>query len=236
MLQRLKLWCSFMLVAAMAASCLRGPRFTTELTATRGLRAGDPVKYEGEQIGEVTDVKSLATGNYQVTFAVKPDRVGAVKTDSIAALRDDGGIHIDIVTREASGSPAPPNAQLQGAANAAEEALREGHNQLKGLAGGLEQMLNQLNSSIESINKSPVWDQFHKDLDDLQKQVQQAGEQGTEILNREIPKLQNELNRLKEQLLAQGKSDEARRLQKQLDDLVNNLSHGPTPTPTRGVD
>jgi len=227
-----------LILLAMLSGCNPGPSFTTDLSLTRGLRKGDPVTHNGDKIGTVEEVRSLPDGKYEVRFTVQSDHARDVRRDSIAALRGEGGPpHLEILTPNPDSPPAPPDAKIAGAATPAEEALLQGSGQLKGLAGNLATMLQTFTNNLEGVTKSPAWEQFHQDLDNLQRQVAQAGEQGAAVLNRELPRLETKLSNLQQQLIKEGKSAEAQRLRRELDNLARGLvMPTPKPTPNPGVD
>ena len=227
-LTRLALACT---VAMLLTGCHPGVPFTTDLSATRGLRKGDPVTHDGDKIGAVDDIRSMPDGKSQVAFSVNQSRKESVRRDSIAELKTDNGPpHLEIVTPDANSPVAEPNAHIGGASTDAEAALMMGRGQLKGLAGGLADVLHSINENLEGIANSPAWDQFHKDLNDVQRQVDAAGEQGHEILSKQLPRLENEFKGLEDQLIKEGKTLQVERLRKEFDQLARGLAATPTPT------
>ena len=230
--------CLIVALLVGAAGCNPGPTYKTELTVTRGLRTGDPVTHDDDKIGEVRDIQSLPNGKYAVSFTVNKDRANTVRRDSIAAIKESGGpARLEIVTPNPDSPPAPPGSEIAGAATDAEAALLAGHNQLKGLAGSIGEAINSINSNIEALARSPAWDQLRQDIDNVSKQIADAGDRGSDILNRELPRLQSEFRSLEDKLIKEGKSDDAKRLRQQFDKLSRSLSSPSAhPTPKPDVD
>jgi len=215
------------------AGCLPHNNYTTTLSVTRGLKAGDPVIHDGRRIGTVNAVKSLPDGNSQVSFAIEYGLSDEVREDSIAIVSEDSGTPaLKLVTPAGAASrPAPPGSSIPGAGTEAEAALLTARGALKSLATGATEALQDLNANLEGLNKSPAWDEFHRDFQEVERQMAAAGTQAREILDKQLPRLRRELYKLETRLRVEGKSAEAQRLRQDLDRLARSLAASPTPSP-----
>ena len=227
-----------------ALGCHPGVGYSTTLSATSGLQAGDPVTRSGQKIGTVESIKPASDGKSEVDFSIQGDHSDEVRKDTFAVLRTDGGNRLELRTPDANSPPAPPNSRLAGAATPAEEALLTGGSQLGSFAvsigaavQGFNQDIQALNQSVAAFGNSPAWSKFHDDLENLERQINQAGENAHGVVDRELPRLRGELANLTQQLEREGKTAEAQRLRDQLDRLSKSLAGGsPAATPTAKID
>lgn len=219
--------------AILFAGCQPQSNYTTTLSVTRGLKAGDPVIHDGRRIGTVNAVKSMPDGKSQVSFAIEYGRSDEVREDSIAIVSEDSGTPaLKLVSPAGVASrPAPPGSNIAGAGTEAEATLLVAREALKSLAAGATEALQDLNANLEGLSRSPAWDQLRHDLDDVQRQMARAGAQADEILNKQLPRLRRELYDLETRLRVEGKSAEAQRLRQDLDRLARSLAASPTPSP-----
>lgn len=220
----------------LLAGCQPQRTYSTTLSVTGGLKAGDPVLHEGARIGAVTAIRSIPDGKSEVSFAIDAAHANEVREDSIVVLSADAGPPaLQLITPSATtGRPAPPGAIIPGAATEAEAALLKGSEAFKGFTANVTAALQGLSTNLEALSKSPAWEQFHQDLEEVQRQVAKAGAHARDVIDKQLPRLQRELSDLEEQLRREGKSAEAERLRKDLDRLAGNLAASPTPSP--GVD
>jgi ABC-type transporter Mla subunit MlaD len=219
--------------AILFAGCQPQDNYTTTLSVTRGLKAGDPVIHDGRRIGTVNAVRSMPDGKSQVGFAVEPGHTDEVREDSIAIVSEDSGAPaLKLVSPTAVASrPVPPGSSIPGAGTEAEATLLAAREALKSLAAGATDALQDLNANLEGLNKSPAWDEFHRDFQEVQRQMAMAGTQAREILDKQLPRLRRELYNLETRLRVEGNSAEAERLRRDLERLARNLAASPTPSP-----
>ncbi len=219
--------------AVLFAGCQPQVNYTTTLSVTRGLKAGDSVIHDGRRIGTVNEVKSMPDGKSQVSFAIEYGHTEEVREDSIAIVSEDSGTPaLKLISPAGVASrPAPPGSSIPGAGTEAEAALLTAREALKSLAAGATKALRDLNANLEGLNKSPAWDEFHRDFQEVQRQMAAAGSQAREILDKQLPRLRRELYDLETRLRVEGNSAEAERLRRDLDRLARTLAATPTPSP-----
>ena len=216
----------------LLAGCQPQRTYSTTLSVTGGLKAGDPVLHDGARIGAVTAIRSMPDGKSEVSFAIDAAHADEVREDSIAILSAGAGPPaLQLITPATTSRPAPPGSIIPGAATEAEAALLKGSEAFKGFTANVTAALQGLSTNLEALSKSPAWEQFHQDLEEVQRQVAAAGGHAREVIDKQLPRLQRELSDLEEQLRREGKSAEAERLRREFDRLAGKLVASPTPSP-----
>ncbi len=224
---------TFVVCVVLIVGCQSQGDYTTTLSVTGGLKAGDPVIEDGRRIGTVDAVKSMPDGKSQVSFAIEAGHADEVLEDSIATVSIEGGQPaLKLISPAGSTSrPAPPGSSIAGASTGAELALITAQGALKNLAADTTETLKNLNADLEGLNQSPAWEQFSHDLDDVRRQMAAAGARAAEILEKQLPRLRRELYNLETRLRVEGKSAEAQRLRLDLSRLIRSVAPSPAPSP-----
>jgi len=218
--------------AIMLAGCQPQDNYTTTLSVTGDLKAGDPVIHGGRRIGTVNAVRSMPDGKSKVSFTVDAGHTDEVRENSIVVLSADSGATVlKLVSPETTTSrPLPPGSSIPGAGTEAEASLLMARETLKSAAAGVTEALEALNANLEGLSKSPAWEEFHNDLDQVQRQMATAAAHAREILEKQLPRLREELYQLETRLRVEGKAVDAERLRLDFDRMARSLA-SPTPSP-----
>jgi len=214
------------------AGCQTGEDYITHLTATRGLKAGDPVIHQGRRIGTVNEIRSLPEGDSEIAFAVEDRYAHEVMEDSAAVVTIENGapaLKLFATTKMAS-RPAPPGSKIPGVATEGEADLLIARGTLKNVAAGTVDAMQDLNTTLEGLEKSPAWDEFHRDFQEFQQELAKTGAQTQQIINQRMPQLRRNLYKLETRLRVEGHSAEAERLHIDLDRLTAPAA-SPAPSP-----
>ncbi|HTY55493.1 MAG TPA: MlaD family protein, partial [Candidatus Binataceae bacterium] len=180
-----------LILCAILAACESHSDYTTRLSATRGLKPGDPVIREGRRIGTVNSVESMPDGQNEIAFAIEDKYVHEVRQDSAAVVTQQNGAPVLklIATTNAQSPPAPPGTRVPGVATEGEASMLAAEGALKGFATNANEALNDLNATLEGVSKSPAWDELHRELQEIQQQIAKAGSQTRVIIDQHLPQL-----------------------------------------------
>jgi ABC-type transporter Mla subunit MlaD len=216
------------------AGCDTREDYTTHLTATRGLKAGDPVIHQGRRIGTVNEIRSLPEGDSEVAFAVDNRYALEVQQDTAAVVTVENGapaLKLFATTKMAS-RPAPPGSKIPGVPTEGEADLLVARGTLTTVAAGASDALQDLNTTLAGLEKSPALNEFNRDFQEFQQELARAGSQTQQIINQRLPQLRRDLFKIETRLRVEGRSADAERLHIDLDHLVASAA-SPAPSPRR---
>ena len=218
-----------LLNAAVLAGCSNGLEVNVNFSESQELQSGDPVKFNGDEIGEVSSVDKLNQG-VKVALDLDPEKTENLSTSSAAMVINQSERYIELYANTA-GQPLESGSQIQGLNNPVDLATWTAGNALGSLQGlatsaasAFNQFLNesnwdevaqQLNNSLSELNKQSAGalNQLGGELEEFIKQMQ---EQSSESL-KQADELSQQLNEQLQKFQAQGQEDIAKALQNMLD-------------------
>ena len=177
--------------------------FYVRFSDPRGLQPGDRVLLAGREAGRVVELKPVEDGSWWVAVEVSAafrDQVTTGSTFTIVADPDGAGRPCLSITPNPAGEPIRDNTVVEGS-----EPLPQILSPLfKGLSeglGSLERQFRQLSQELERLPRSPEYRQMQRQLESLLRQLQEAeGKMQREV----IPKLEQDLERLRRDLEKAG--------------------------------
>ena len=218
------------LVSIIALSgCSKGLDVNVSFTEPQELKSGDPVKFNGIKIGEVSAVDVLDQG-VSVALELDPEKTENLTTSSAALVITQPERYLEIYAN-AAGEPIESGSQLMGLNNTVDLATWTAGNALGSLQGlatsaasAFNQFLNesnwddaaeQLNNSLSDLNEQSAGalNQLGVELEEFIKQMQ---EQSSESL-KQADDLSRQLNDQLQKFQEQGSEDIARALQNMLE-------------------
>lgn len=220
---------TIILFAVALTGCSRGMEINVKFTESQQLESGDPVIFNGVEIGEVTDIEMRDPGT-DVELELDPAKTEKLTSASAAMVISQPMRAIELYANTA-GKPLESGASLQGLNNPVDLATWTAGNALGSLQGlatsaasAFNQFLNennwddtaeQLNNSLSELNEqsAQTLNQLGAELEDFIKQMQ---EQSSESLKR-ADELSEQLNEELQKFQQQGREDVARALQNMLD-------------------
>jgi len=218
--------------AILLAGCEPQDDYTTRLTSTHGLRAGDPVIHSGRRIGTVNSVRSTPDGDFEAAFAIQPGYNHEVREDSVVVVsHENGAVVLKLLSTTATASrPVPPGSRIPAIASEAQATIVTSLQTSKPPAANAPEALRDLNATLDKLDQSPAWKEFHIDLQQMQREMSATGAHEREVLARRLPHLRIDLYHLETRLRVEGASAEAERLRIDLDALARSLGASPTPS------
>ena len=121
------------LCAVMLAGCSKGLEVNVNFSQAQDLKSGDPVKFNGVEIGEVNAVDKLDQG-VEVALDLDPEKSENLTTSSAAMVINQPERYLELYAN-AAGQPLESGAQLQGLNNPVDLATWTAGNALGIIAG-----------------------------------------------------------------------------------------------------
>ena len=235
------------LSAAMLAGCSKGLEVDVDFTEVQDLKSGDPVKFNGVEIGEVSAVDTLDQG-VKVALELDPEKSESLTTSSAAMVINQSERYLELYAN-AVGEPLQSGAQLQGLNNPVDLATWTAGNALGSLQGLATSAASAFNQFLNESNWDDVAEQLNDSLSDLNKQsagalnqlggeleefIKQMQAQSSESL-KQADELSQQLNEQLKQFQSQGQEDIAKALQNMLDAFNSALDpNALSPDPDKG--
>jgi len=191
-----------------------GKAVSVRFDQVHGLKTGDRVTSEGMVIGKVTDVDYQDSGRFLVALRIEDkfgDRVTEYSRFSIISDPDNGSrMAVDLVLERTGGAVLPGGAVVEGVTRS--QALL---GKLLGTVNeSFSQMSRHLDEAIKELKALPESDQVKelgRELDRLGDEAARAGEKTRKHIQEDIlPKLKQEVDRLKKELEKKGRQEETR--------------------------
>lgn len=216
-------------ILIVAASMLLGgcaaaapSRFTTQLDTTGGVGPGDPVTHVGATIGRVTGVAPLSAGDSEIAFEVDHSHASEIREDTIMVLaRRNGAPALDAFNSEAMSPAAPAGFPLDGASNQTELQLFLA---ARG-PGSYGQMIADLvkQSNAPSAPPSPEEAQMQSLFNQISQRTLAVAAAGSPATHMQLDQARRDAEGVIRQLRRNGKSEEADRLQQQVDTTLSGV-------------
>jgi len=189
---------AFLLTARLAAAA-SGIPLVIEVDNSKGLRPGDPVRFEGREIGEVRAVGFGDRDTVEVHIEIDHDARDRVRKSGMFLVNEPIGgepAHVEYFAIDAKSPPVEANQRFQGARSLAEVWLRRGRISADELSRAMSQGVEQMRRNLDELRRSPEWSKFKDQVARLSAQLTVTGSELTRLLNEQLPKLQKELDDL----------------------------------------
>lgn len=212
-----------MIIVAVAATACRANEIQLKVTFTQrtGLMPEDRVILKGESAGRVSDVNESVQGTTVVDLGIDHGRADSLTDASKFYIIDDperpGHKAIEIHVGQPAGNPLADGAIVVGAtpADHLEHALQ------KKLATGIDYLNKHLEALRDDLNKIPeskAYRRLERDLKTLSDELTRSEKAVRERIKREwLPRLERELEDLKQRLRRFGREDDARPLEEEVE-------------------
>jgi ABC-type transporter Mla subunit MlaD len=215
-------------VATALGACSSGVHFTTELDAPGTLAPGNPVTYQGGQIGKVTSISPASLGGSEVGFDVEQAAANEVHQDSLVVLQSGGDSSwLDLRNPNVYSPVAPPGSRIQGADSEAQARMMLASRGLGALLGGLAQFLASSGAAGAASSGSSALDALTRELAAIQRNMAANASANQAAARAQLDRLVAQGQALERELIRQGRTAEAQRLRRQIEGLVRSLSPAP---------
>lgn len=188
-----------------------------------GLKQGDRVIFEQNQIGTVTGVVYTATGRYEVDAAIKAEFADAATEYSEFFIVSDPQAGdrkaIEIIQTKKGGTPLKDGAVIEGSTRTS-AVFNLFRNKLNKGLEDITQQFNQFMKDLSGISESEAIRKLEDELNRLGDEINKSGKSVQEKIQKEIlPEIQKEIDKLREQLQKFGREEEVRPLEEQMDKM-----------------
>lgn len=189
----------------------------------QGLKKGDRVIFEQNDIGIVTDVSYSVDAYYMVDVSIKKDFANAATEHSVFFITTDpqnkNKKAVEMIQLRKGGSPLQEGVIVFGSTKSS--AI---FNQMWGdLEKKIEVFKNDFDQFLENLREIPESEKFktlEKELDRLAEDMKRSSEAVQEKIRKDLlPKLRDELEKLREKLQESGREDELKPLETKVEKI-----------------
>ena len=186
-----------------------------------GLEKNDPVLFESNVAGHVRSVQYHSDGTYTAQVAIDEGFVAAATEYAQFQVVDDpenqGRKGIQIRLTQQGGAPLADGATVTGIP-AEEDLAAKIRRELDAGLGILKEKIEQFGRDIQSFPESQQYQDLKKALDDLATELGHKEKETRERFKKEwLPKLQQELDALRQRLREDGQEDQMAPLDREMD-------------------
>jgi ABC-type transporter Mla subunit MlaD len=200
------------LLAGAAVAAAKAVPFVVELETSKGLRAGDAVVSEGKTIGEIAEVGFGDKGLVDVRIEIDDDHRDAIRKGStfvVAEAAFGRRPSLEHYVLDAMSPPAPGGTRFKGARSLADVWLSRGRVSAEDLNKALTQGVDVLRRNLDELKRSEQWAKFKDQIAKLSARLTVTGAEIANLMNEELPKLQQELDSLYQQYMLEMERQKA---------------------------
>jgi len=190
-----------------------------------GLRAEARVLFEKNTIGQVTDVSYEKDGTYRVDVTIQDDFKNAVTDASRFFVVDDpselGAKAIEMTQVNREGNPLKDGVVVKGVTRLSALMERMEDNMSRTVED-LKKRFNAFSKELKEAPRDEDIKKLQKDLNQLLDEMKRSGAAFRDKVQKDlVPRLQEEIDKLREKLREQGREKEAEPLQTKMDEMRN---------------
>ena len=205
--------------------CKESPlRIKARYDQIQGLKEDDRVIFEQNHVGQVTGVFYSEHGHYVVDFAIERRFANAATEHAeffiIGDPQNEGQKAIEMIQTRRGGSPLQDGATVQGStkSSAVFGQMREDFE--KGLDGFKEQF-EQFFEDLRSVPENEEVKKLEKELERLAETMKRSSKSVQEKIQKELlPRLKEEIGKLRERLRKFGREEELEPLDTQMEKIM----------------
>ncbi len=190
-----------------------------------GLAKDDRVLFEGNLAGKVAAIEYRPEGTYRVALEVDEGYAHALTEHSRFYVAEDSGrqghqaIVIDLVAT--GGRRLEDGATVDGETGPHDVFARWKREMESGLQF-LQEQIEKFSRDVQGIPESDAYRQLKRSLQDWAEEMERAGEGARDKIEREwLPRIQRELDALREQFKSRGQEERLEPLEKEVDRIRN---------------
>lgn len=204
---------TFVLAAMIVLACrVNGHLIDVTFESLSGLEKGDRVLFQGNTAGQVKDVQFNQDGSYTVRLEIEEGFANAVTEYSRFYVVGDperkGHKSIEIQLERQGGTPLASGSTVKGTTPEKNLADRL-HEELEGAMGFLKEQMDKFGRDIQTFPESQEYKDLKKSLQDLADEIERKEKETREKVKREwLPKIQRELDDLRERLRQMDREDQ----------------------------
>ena len=189
-----------------------------------GLKPGERIIFEENEIGRVTDVFYEKDGTYLVDVEIRGDFKNAVTGNSRFFVTNDpsdpGRKVVEMITvKGTQRRPLEDGAVVRGSTRLS-ALLEKMEEDASRTMADLKKRAKEYSDRLKEIPENEDLKRLQKDLDQLLEEIKRSGTAFREKVQKDlVPKLQKEIDKLKERLRELGREKEVEPIQTKMDEI-----------------
>ncbi len=216
-----KLTTCLLLLAAISGCRASEIQLNVTFDRLSGLAKQDRVIFDGNEIGKVRAVQYNPDGSYTVQIAIEKGFLHAVTEYSrFSIVQDPGQVDhkaVSVKLSKPGGAPLENGATVAGDPSESEFFDRL-HKDLEDGFAFFKDQLKKFENDVQKYPESEEYKNLKKSLEDLTAEIQQKEKQVREKIKREwLPRIQRELDELREKLKQNGRENELKPLEREVE-------------------
>lgn len=217
----MKVWTIFIITLFLGISCVAcvdgALNIAILLDSIDGLKKGDPIIWQGNEIGAVKNIGYLDTGKFKVEADIKDNFKKAVLENSEFYVSSHPSVAdqkvIEMIIIGTGGKPVKNGTVFQGSTRIS-ALIKKERVDLDGWMNDLSARLEKILDDIEKLRKDEEYQKLKRELDQLAKDLDESGKKMSDRLQNEVlPKIKEEMQKLKERLGAPEKKETVKPIQ-----------------------
>jgi hypothetical protein len=194
-----------------------------------GVGEGSEVVLADIAVGEVTGLRTMESGgalvdvriNKNYADEINSSSIFIIERDPLASGTDSKRIRVQVLKEDAP--PLTRGARVEGYSSQAQFFVRTSKKILEGAYQEFDDWVREFKTGLEESKGDERLRKLRKDVQELMEQARRSAEKGVDELNKEIPRLKEELNKIIGELRRLGKGKEGNELKDTFDRYLERL-------------
>ena len=218
-------WVGLLAIAFFLTGCWQDAiHIDVNFRRLSGLAREDRVLFEDHPVGKVTAIEYRPEGIYRVALEVDEGYAHALTEHSRFYVAGDPGrqghqaVIIDLTA--GGGKRLEDGATVSGEAGS--DVFARWKREMESGLQFLQEQIEKFSRDVQGIPESDAYQQLKRSLQDWAEEMERAGEGAREKIEREwLPRIQRELDALREQFKSRGQEERLEPLEKEVDRIRN---------------
>jgi paraquat-inducible protein B len=219
-----------LLACLFVAACADDLEMTVLYDTPAGLQKGDPVRWNDQAIGQVEAVERTQSGRVGVKLKIgETYRQDVTDQCRFVPHTSPGAPHrsyIEMVRLGPDGAVLTDGAAVEGSSQLS-LLFERGGRQVQEWARAFKDEVDRWQGEIERLPEKEWYNRLERQIDELAREMEKAGEETRRYLQREVlPELEEALRRFKERFQQRGRGEETAPLERKLEELKHEAEFG----------
>lgn len=211
------------MLSLLFLGCERDLDINIRYDQIEGLKKGDRVIFEKNDIGIVKEVTYRAEGDYIVEVTIRKDFINSATEHSrffiVADPQNQGNKAVEMGHAQKGGTPLQDGTMVEGSSKSS-VFLDQIRNTLDKGIEGVKKQVDKFLEGLSSVPDSEDLKELEKEMNQLAEEMRRSGESVRERLQKEVlPQLSQELEALRKRLRDLGREKELKPLEDKMDEI-----------------
>jgi paraquat-inducible protein B len=200
-----------------------------------GLSGGEPVRFHDFEVGSVEKV-DIAEARVRATLSIDPEVAAQLTRDSTFSVEsDDSGLYLLAHVFDPEAEKLGEGGTIEGVDSGLELTVRQASSEASRFLSGIgssdwvqeaKNLVSDMEREVEGVDWGGKEKEVREQLDAARKAIDQAAGETSEQAKESFQKTRAQMDRLVAELRELGRSEEARKLQDQIEKLFGAESEG----------